>query len=161
MNEERGDESDAIGVPSRAPDTAKPAAPAAEAEVVDPKTAQDTSTLSVVAAQFSGPLPPPAMLQGYASVFPGCAERIVAMAEAEQKERHSVTRRGQVFAFLTAMTAIVGAIVLLALERGLAGFGVLLAGLAPLVAAFILSERRWREQRRASKEQKDVSEVDA
>lgn len=60
---------------------------------------------------FSGPLPPPAVLQGYEDVLPGAAERIVQMAEQEQRQRHafdnsltaSVTRqqeRGQQFAFL-------------------------------------------------------------
>jgi len=67
--------------------------------------------LIVAQGHFSGPLPPPAVLQGYEDVLPGAAERIVQMAEQEQRQRHafdnslaaSVTRqqeRGQQFAFL-------------------------------------------------------------
>ncbi len=40
------------------------------------------SQISISAASFSGPLPPPVMLQQYNQVFPGCGERIVRMAEA-------------------------------------------------------------------------------
>lgn len=39
---------------------------------------------------FSGPLPPPNVLAGYNNVVPNAAERIVAMAESEQKHRHAV-----------------------------------------------------------------------
>lgn len=37
---------------------------------------------------FSGPLPPPQHLDRYEKVLPGAAERIVAMAEREQRHRH-------------------------------------------------------------------------
>lgn len=66
---------------------------------------------------FSGPLPPPQVLQGYEDTLPGAAERILHMAEQEQKHRHgfddelgrSVTRqqeRGQIFAFLLGAGAL-------------------------------------------------------
>jgi len=66
---------------------------------------------------FSGPLPPPQVLQGYEDILPGAAERILQMAEQEQSHRHafdnelgrSVTRqqeRGQVFAFVLGAGAL-------------------------------------------------------
>ena len=39
---------------------------------------------------FSGPLPPPSMLDQYDSVQDGFADRIVSMAESEQSHRQSV-----------------------------------------------------------------------
>ena len=39
---------------------------------------------------YSGPLPPPKMLNDYELVTPGFAERIVTMAEKEQNHRHSL-----------------------------------------------------------------------
>lgn len=38
-------------------------------------------------SSFSGPLPPPSLLQGYEDIQPGFAERIVIMAEGESKHR--------------------------------------------------------------------------
>jgi hypothetical protein len=39
---------------------------------------------------FSGPLPPPSQLSAYEQIFPGFAERIMAMAEKEQSNRHGM-----------------------------------------------------------------------
>ena len=36
---------------------------------------------------YSGPLPPPAIMQGYEDVLPGAAERILAMAEKQLDHR--------------------------------------------------------------------------
>lgn len=66
------------------------------------------------ATQFSGPLPPPGVLQGYEDVVPGAAERIIAMAESEQNHRHHIQREstnkhyafrrtGQFFGLLVAL----------------------------------------------------------
>lgn len=75
-----------------------------------------------IRSEFRGPLPPPSVLHEYNTVLPGAAERILAMAEAEQSHRHTIDRtvvdaesrkerRGQIFG---------GAIALMAL--GVAGF---------------------------------------
>jgi uncharacterized membrane protein len=39
---------------------------------------------------FSGPLPPPSLMSAYEDIFPGFAERIMAMAEKEQNNRHAM-----------------------------------------------------------------------
>src|SRR5258708_6290391 len=41
---------------------------------------------------YSGPLPPPEMLVGYNDAFPGCAERIVAMAERQSQHRQDMEK---------------------------------------------------------------------
>lgn len=43
--------------------------------------------MAAKAAIFSGPLPPPNLLQGYDDIQPGFAERIVRMAEGEADHR--------------------------------------------------------------------------
>lgn len=48
--------------------------------------------LAVNHHQFSGPLPPPALLNEYNLIVPGLAERIVTMAEKEQAQRHEQER---------------------------------------------------------------------
>lgn len=39
-------------------------------------------------AEFSGPLPPPSYLRDYETIVVGAADRIITMAENEQKHRH-------------------------------------------------------------------------
>src|SRR5260370_30118673 len=69
--------------------------------------------------QFSGPLPHPDFLKGYNGAFPGCAERVMAMAERQSAHRQQLERivvegncnaqtRGQWFAFILAFVIICG-----------------------------------------------------
>lgn len=109
---------------------------------------------------FSGPIPHPEMLQGYENVKQGFAERIVAMAEAQQQHRIdceskmvagtvSDSSRGQWMAFIVAVLFLVAAVVL-----GLNGHdwlgGVIGGGtLIALVTVFITG----RKPKQVSKEQ--------
>lgn len=77
-------------------------------------------------ATFSGPMPPPALLEGYERIVPGAAERILAMAESDTKHQHEIEfaalraaegeiKRGQIFGFVIGLTALGAAIVALAM----------------------------------------------
>jgi uncharacterized membrane protein len=44
----------------------------------------------VSSQQWQGPLPPPAALEHFERIVPGSAARLIEMAEAEQKHRHSI-----------------------------------------------------------------------
>ena len=77
----------------------------------------------IESASFSGPLPPPTMFEGYESVLPGSADRILAMAEKEQQHRTewegttvgsvvAENKRAQWLGFLIAGGCIVGAVLL-------------------------------------------------
>lgn len=50
------------------------------------------TTLQVSRTEFSGPLPPADELEKYERIFPGAAERITAMAEAESSHRHELEK---------------------------------------------------------------------
>jgi uncharacterized membrane protein len=87
--------------------------------------------------QWSGPLPPPAILYQYEQVQPGLAERIVAMAETaatgEIKTRDKLataeieqSRTGQALAFLLTIVALGAAIYFFAVHNPTAG-GLLLS----------------------------------
>ncbi len=92
----------------------------------------------------SGPLPDPKILKAYDDILPGAANRIVAMAEAEQKHQHGLqdaivgshfvaTRLGQIFAFVIGLTGMVIGGILIYADKpitGLASFFVPLAALA-------------------------------
>jgi len=75
--------------------------------------------------EFSGPIPPPAILSGYDNVVPGAAERILKMAEADALHQRDIERIaimatknevkvGQFFGLIVSLSAL-----------ALAGFAVL------------------------------------
>jgi len=112
---------------------------------------------------FSGPLPPPEALAEYEKVFPGCAERIVSMAERQSDHRQSLERRvvysntrnetvGQIIAGILSFVAIVGGIYLLANDKSASGFGLILIDAAALVGAFAFSRSQQGKERREKKD---------
>ena len=48
---------------------------------------EDEEIVSISASRWRGPIPPPSVLEGYESVLPGAAERILANFEAESAHR--------------------------------------------------------------------------
>jgi uncharacterized membrane protein len=111
-------------------------------------------------SSFQGPLPPPNLLRAYNEAFPGCAERIVAMAEAESRERHEASRHeretrrlviegdvfsqktGLILAFLLSVFVVsIGAFLIytghLAWGAGIVGFP-----LITLISLFIYGKRQ-------------------
>lgn len=117
-----------------------------------PQLHQQTHLTSIQKVEaFSGPLPPPALLEHYEQVLPGSAERIVAMAEGESTHRRSCEqkaleadvalnnrdyderRRGQVLAFIIVFLSGVAGAYFILHGKELAGtvFG------GPAIAAII------------------------
>jgi len=75
----------------------------------------------VTAQQFSGPVPHPEILQGYDQVLPGAAERILTMAELDQKHQIQLEssaqhlaakeiKRGQIFGLIVSISAFITSI---------------------------------------------------
>ena len=102
---------------------------------------------------FEGPLPPPAVLEGYERVLPGSAERILRMAEQQAEHRRVVlttlveadTSRARwglwlgaavAVAFILATTAMVLA------GQTVAGTIVATADLLGIVGVFVYGARR-------------------
>lgn len=112
---------------------------------------------------FSGPIPHPELLKGYESVKQGFAERIVSMAEEQQKHRFecenkmvegtvSESKRGQWMAFIVAIIFVVAAVAL-----GLYGHdwlaGVIGGGtLVALVTVFVTGRRSQSKDKRSRDE---------
>jgi uncharacterized membrane protein len=66
---------------------------------------------------FSGPIPPPRVLEGYEKIVPGAAERILAMAESDMRHQQQYDNailkaskdniaRGQILGFLIGIATI-------------------------------------------------------
>lgn len=113
------------------------------AEVLE-QLPDETRAAYVQSISFTGPLPPPALLEHYDKVKPGLADSITAMAEAEQKHRHSwetsaldaqraESRRGQWLGFGIAAMGMVSAMVCAYLGQPV----VAVSSLIPVVAGIL------------------------
>jgi uncharacterized membrane protein len=125
-------------------------------------TAEVTSlVISQVSRFFAGPLPPPDILARYNEAFGGAAERIVAMAERQSIHRQELESRvvesncsnerlGQIIGATIAVLSLVIGGGLLALDKSIAGFGVIGTSTASLVGVFLYS-RNVESKERADK----------
>lgn len=112
---------------------------------------------------FSGPLPPPFVLQKYNDVVPGAAERILMMAEQQSKHRMELEKKviesdiqksnlGQRFAFVIVVLGL-----LIAAYLGVNGHEVAAAaigggGLVSLAGIFISSRIEKKQERERARE---------
>ena len=98
--------------------------------------------------RYSGPLPPPEMLVRYNDAFPGCAERIVAMAEKQSQHRQEMEKtdlhgairlrfRGQAIGAILAGIALLGGIGLLATGKSIEGYATLIGEVVVFGGAFV------------------------
>lgn len=119
-------------------------------------------TLVSASVSFSGPLPPPEILAKYNQVLPGSAERIMAMAEEQQRHREhlekvviesnaAVQKLGPILGFIVAMSAVIGGVVVILMGRSAAGLVTILASLGSLVGVFIYGKRSQANELAAKK----------
>jgi uncharacterized membrane protein len=111
--------------------------------------AQQAQYLRQVVQEFSGPLPPPNLLDGYENIVPGAAARILTLAEEEAVHRRRMERgfaryRGwSLFAAsLIALVALVGGLYLTATGHSTEGLVVVLVEIGTLVTVFLVSQFR-------------------
>ena len=104
--------------------------------------------IAIEGIQFSGPIPPPAILQEYNNISPDCAERIIKYAEVEAEHRRKVEiftiktemleiRLGQIFGFLIGITTILSGTYAAINGAQIAGSLIGTGGVIGLVTAFI------------------------
>ena len=116
------------------------------------KPTPSAQLIQYAAAHFSGPLPPPEILQKYNEILPGAADRIIRMAEDQSRHRQNLERTviasnsfvqklGPVLGFVIAMTAITGGIWLAANGKSRAGLTSIIGALAALVGVFVYGKR--------------------
>jgi uncharacterized membrane protein len=109
------------------------------------------------AEHFSGPLPPPEMLQRYNDVAPGMAERIVALAEKQSDHRRSLesqvvngnerrANRGQWMAFILAFAGIIAGVYLTMSGKSTEGLIAILGPLAGIVGIFVYGKSSQKKE---------------
>jgi uncharacterized membrane protein len=106
---------------------------------------------------FSGPLPPPEVLEKYNQSLPGAAERILSMAEQQSRHRQSletkvidanifVQKVGPFLGFVIAMTAVVGGIVLILKGKDGYGLAAIVTALTSLAGVFIYGKSKQKKE---------------
>jgi uncharacterized membrane protein len=105
------------------------------------------------ATSFSGPLPPPDLLEAYERTQPGLSDRIVRMAESEQTHRQRLENREHQSQVTLRIIGLLGGIVLAVLgilaggylvlhDKALAGFTLFVGALGGLIATAIYKHRQ-------------------
>jgi uncharacterized membrane protein len=120
-------------------------------------------------SSFSGPLPPPDILQHYEDVVPGAADRIFKMAENQANHRQDLEGRvirsdilksyfGLAAGFAVAVVAIVGGVIVATGGQGTAGAAIGGAPVAALVVAFLSGTSSRRSERESKSQQMQQSQ---
>jgi uncharacterized membrane protein len=110
------------------------------------------------------------MLQAFNAIVPDGANRIVAMAESQLRHRQELDsavvggnvtaqRRGQLFAFLLGVIAIVGGIGLIAFNKDTAGLTSIIAAFSTLAGVFIYG--RYEQERERERKRRELREASA
>lgn len=107
---------------------------------------------------FSGPLPPPEIMQAYNTVIPNGAERILAMAENQSVHRQEIEKivvRGNsrhqtwgiLAAFLLSIVIVCVGAFLIYNDKDIYGLTVILGDLAALAGVFVYARRSQQQER--------------
>jgi uncharacterized membrane protein len=124
-----------------------------------PQPPRDVVTMQrTVSASFSGPIPPPALLERYNEIIPNGAERILAMAEKQSAHREYLEKRvvdgnvanqtrGSYFAFILCFTAILGGVWLIAHGQSTEGLVAIITSIGSLAGLFIYNKKQQKKER--------------
>ncbi|MDO8630732.1 MAG: DUF2335 domain-containing protein [Phycisphaerales bacterium] len=104
------------------------------------------------------------MLAAYNQIFPGCAERILAMAESQSAHRQELERavvlgnvahakRGQDRAFILGLAGVLCGAGLIAFGRPVEGLVSIIGALAALAGVFVYGRSREEKERQRKKDE--------
>jgi len=134
---------------------------------VSPEEKRETIAMlqaAVEVSRYSGPLPRPEDLAKYEQVLPGSADRIIRMAEQQATHRQNleklvvesntgIQKWGLVCAFVIALSAIVGGVLLSLKGMSGAGLASIIGALAALVGVFVYGKSAQRKELREKSEE--------
>ena len=116
----------------------------------------------VIQSEFSGPIPPPSIINGYEEVVPGSADRIIRMAEKQSEHRQHMEEimikteardslLGILFAFILGIGCIVASIVIVIAvpenAGAISGALIGMTGIGSIIVTFIKSTRGHYDKR--------------
>jgi uncharacterized membrane protein len=113
----------------------------------------EPATVFAQSMTFQGPLPPAQLLAEYEEIVPGSADRIITLAEREQRNRHSSATKflhndrvrisGATFvAFSLIVASVVTAYLGHPIVAGLFGVSAILSGIVKAVIEWVLPKGR-------------------
>ena len=120
---------------------------------------QPSRGVSVRATEFfSGPLPPPEVLEKFESIVPGAAERIIKMAEDQSTHRKDLEKKviesdiarskwGQILGFMIAIGGLIASIIVAVYGSAIAGSIIGVGTLASLVSVFMYGSKTQNESK--------------
>ncbi len=134
-------------------------------EVVEPPLNMQTM-LQIQASSFSGPLPPPQILERYEEVLKGAADRIFVMAEAQSEHRQRLEakvvdgnveaqRRGPIIGGVLVLAALVVAIVAILNDYPFFGFAAFFTAFAAVLAVTLRGQTKRDADIRSREEDED------
>jgi len=108
------------------------------------------------------------MLERYNAIVSNGADRIVAMAESQLRHRQQLEstvvngnvtsqKRGQLFAFVLGLVAIVGGIVLIGLNKDTQGLAAIITAFVALAGVFVYG--RWEQERERERKRREAREA--
>ena len=126
-----------------------------------PQPGQQANTTTFLVRQefFQGPIPPPGAIEAYAKIIQDGANRIMALAESQQKHRHVIESAvvsgnikaqstGQWQAFVLALVCVVGGFVLIFHGHSAIGISMVLGTIANLSGVFVWSKKQQERERK-------------
>jgi uncharacterized membrane protein len=125
----------------------------------NPQQGQQRQLQRIARAEaFSGPLPPPQILEKYNEIVPDAANRIITMAENQAKHRHQLeseaikseirnSRTGLHYGFIIGIAAILGGVVCTLAGYQIGGGIIGGTGITGLVGVFVYGSRSKRKER--------------
>jgi len=113
--------------------------------------------VQIQAMLHQGPLPPPDILLAYNAAVPGAAQRIIAMAEDQNRHRMALettvipnreknAARGQHYALVIALAAISAAVYCARINQPMIGTAVVGPTLCGLIYAFITGKQKQEKE---------------
>ncbi len=141
-----------------------------QADFVEPQ--QQPAQAIVMSESWSGPFPPPAVIEKYEDMVPGAADRILKMTENQTAHRIEIEKMvvrgdsirsylGLLFGFILSMAVISGGIYLVANGHDWAG-GVLIGlDIIGLAGVFVYGSRSRRAEREKMAEKMPLRQVTA
>ncbi len=118
-----------------------------------PSRRQQREAVVATGISFSGPLPPPSVLEGYDRIVPGAAERLLSLVEADAKHQRELefaalnaevrgVRLGQVLGCLVVLAALTVAAFCVAYGQETAASTIGGTTVVSLAACFVLGRRK-------------------
>ncbi len=113
-----------------------------------------------IQVSYSGPLPPPQILEQFDRIVPGGAERIFAQFESQSKHRQKIELQvirsnafaqilGAISASMIGLIATGGGLFLVYQGKSVEGFGAFFTTLASLVGIYIYGKKSQADERKS------------